>query len=203
MKDMDIVNGALVAVVTVALASAMVVAQSAPPSPATTARPINVTTVLARSLDRPLAVPGDLVAFQDVEIRAKVAGFVEAVNVDRGSTVRRGQLLARLVAPELGSQGSEAAARVQSAVSQRIEAEARLASDEASFQRLKAAATTPGVVAALCASTVAAADATVANAMNTAFTMSPSFMRSPHRRGATIRTRGGPDVVSSRKSPEG
>jgi len=147
MRDMDIVNDALVAFVTVALASATVVAQSAPPSPATTARPINVTTVLARSLDRPLAVPGDLVAFQDVEIRAKVAGFVEAVNVDRGSTVRRGQLLARLVAPELGSQGSEAAARVQSAVSQRIEAEARLASDEASFQPLKAAATTPGVVA--------------------------------------------------------
>src|SRR5215217_1340313 len=135
------------ALVTVASTAATVLAQGAAKAPAADARPVNVTTVVARSLDRPLAVPGDLVAFQDVEIRAKVACFVDAVNVDRGSTVRRGQLLARLVAPELGSQGSEAAARVQSAVSQRIEAEARLASDEASFQRLKAAATTPGVVA--------------------------------------------------------
>jgi RND family efflux transporter MFP subunit len=144
---MDMVNDALVAFVTVVLAPATVVAQSAAPTPATPARPVNVTMVMARSLDRPLAVPGDLVAYQDVEIRAKVPGFVEVVNVDRGSTVRRGQLLARLVAPELGSQRSEAAARVQSAVSQRIEAEAKLASDEATFQRLKTAAATPGVVA--------------------------------------------------------
>src|SRR5215217_5061565 len=135
------------ALVTVASTAATVLAQGAAKAPAADARPVNVTTVVARSLDRPLAVPGDLVAYQDVEIRAKVAGFVEEVNVDRGSRVRRGQLLARLVAPELGSQRSEAAARVQSAVSQRIEAEARLASDEASFQRLQAAATTPGVVA--------------------------------------------------------
>ncbi|HKH72148.1 MAG TPA: efflux RND transporter periplasmic adaptor subunit [Vicinamibacterales bacterium] len=135
------------AFVAAASSAATILAQGGATTPAANARPVNVTTVVARSLDRPLAVPGDLVAYQDVEIRAKVPGFVEVVNVDRGSTVRRGQLLARLVAPELGSQRSEAAARVQSAVSQRIEAEAKLASDEATFQRLKTAAATPGVVA--------------------------------------------------------
>ena len=109
--------------------------------------PVIVTKVVARSLDRPLQLPGDLIAFQDVEIRAKVAGFVDAVSVDRGSMVRRGQLLVRIVAPELVAQGTEANARIQSARSARVEAEAKLASDEATFQRLKTASATPGVVA--------------------------------------------------------
>jgi RND family efflux transporter MFP subunit len=138
---------AFVVVLLVAAVAPNVIAQRGGTTPPAEARTVNVTAVVARSLDRPLAVPGNLIAYQDVEIRAKVAGFVEAVSVDRGSMVRRGQLLARVVAPELGSQRLEANARIQSASSQRIEAEAKLASDEATFQRLKAAAATPGVVA--------------------------------------------------------
>ena len=108
---------------------------------------VAVTTVSSQVLDRPMMLPGDLSAFQDVEIRARVAGFVEAINVDRGSTVKKGQLLARLAAPELTAQRVESEAKVQSALSQRIEAEARLAADEAKYQHLKTAAATPGVVA--------------------------------------------------------
>ena len=106
-----------------------------------------VTTVIAKVLDRPLALPGNLVAYQDVELRSKVSGFVDAVPVDRGSRVRRGELLVRIVAPEIASQRAEADARIQSARAQRIEAEAKLASDQATFDRLKAASATPGVVA--------------------------------------------------------
>jgi membrane fusion protein, multidrug efflux system len=118
-----------------------------PAAESATAPTLTVTMVVARSLDRPLSVPGDLIAFQDVEIRSRVAGFVDAVNVDRGSMVRRGELLVRIVAPELVAQKAEAEARVQGARAGRIEAEAKLASDEATFQRLKTAAATPGVVA--------------------------------------------------------
>jgi membrane fusion protein, multidrug efflux system len=125
--------------------AAPVAQRNAGAAPAT--RTVVVTNVTARGLDRPLAVPGDLVAYQDVELRSKIPGFVEAVNVDLGSRVRRGELLVRLVAPEIASQRAEANARIQSARSQRLEAEARLASAEATFQRLKAAAATPGVVA--------------------------------------------------------
>jgi RND family efflux transporter MFP subunit len=123
----------------------------APPQPAaagdSTHPTVNVTSVVARSLDRPLALPGDLIAYQDVEIRAKVSGFVDSISVDRGSSVRRGQVMALLVAPELAAQRAEAEARIQSARSQRLEAEAKLAADDATFQRLKTAAATPGVVA--------------------------------------------------------
>jgi len=108
---------------------------------------VNVTTVSSQMLDRPMTLPGDLSAFQDVEIRARVAGFVATIGVDRGSTVRKGQLLARLAAPELTAQRVESEAKVQGAASQRIEAEAKLAAADATYQRLKTAAATPGVVA--------------------------------------------------------
>ncbi|MBO0857245.1 MAG: efflux RND transporter periplasmic adaptor subunit [Chloracidobacterium sp.] len=112
-------------------------------------------------INRQFRLPGELQPFEDVAIYAKVPGFVEAINVDRGSIVRSGQLLARLRAPELDaqrgeaearsraaqSQRVEAAARVNSARAQLLEAEAKLAAEEATYQRLKSASATPGVVA--------------------------------------------------------
>ena len=117
--------------------------QAPTPPPATVA----VVSVISQSLERPVLLPGDVLAFQDVEIRPRVAGFLDAVNVDRGSVVKKGQLLARIVAPELAAQRGEAESKIQSAQSQRIEAEAKLASDEGTYQRLKKASETPGVVA--------------------------------------------------------
>src|SRR5262245_44948111 len=60
-----------------------------------------VTTVESRVLNRQVRLPGELQAYQDTAIYAKAPGFVEVINVDRGSVVKRGQLLARLRAPEL------------------------------------------------------------------------------------------------------
>ncbi len=128
---------------------------------APTVTTVNVTTVESHELNRQLRLPGELQPFQDVAVYAKVQGFVETINVDRGSAVRRGQLLARLRAPELDtqrreaearasamqSQKVEAEARVASIRAQRVEAEARLAADEATYKRLKSASATPGVVA--------------------------------------------------------
>jgi membrane fusion protein, multidrug efflux system len=131
-------------------------------SPASAQLPtVNVTEVVSLELNRQLKLPGELQPFQDVAIYAKVPGFVEAINVDRGSIVRSGELLARLRAPELDtqrgeaearsraaqSQRIEAAARAGSARAQRLEAEAKLAGEEATYQRLKAASATPGAVA--------------------------------------------------------
>lgn len=108
---------------------------------------VTVVRVVSQTLNRQVSLPGDLAAFQDVELRAKVSGFIESIAVDRGSIVKKGVALAQMVAPELVAQRSEADAKVQSAQSQRLEAEAKLASDDATYQRLKTAAATPGVVA--------------------------------------------------------
>jgi len=72
---------------------------------------------------------------------------VERVMVDRGSEVKKGELLATLDVPELKAQHAEAEAKVQSAEAQRAEAEAKLVSDQTTYEHLKAASATPGAVA--------------------------------------------------------
>lgn len=128
---------------------AQTASQEATPTTSTPAGPlaVPVTRVLSQALERTLTLPGDLIAFQDVAIHAKVEGFVERMDVDRGSVVRRGALLARIVAPELKAQIQEAEAKVQSADAQRLEAQAALTSERSTFDRLKRASATPGVVA--------------------------------------------------------
>src|SRR5262249_20956689 len=77
----------------------------------------------------------------------KVTGFVKQVNVDRGSVVKEGQLLATLEAPEMEAQIVEAQSKAQALELQRAEAEAKLAAAQSTYDRLKAASATPGVVA--------------------------------------------------------
>ena len=71
---------------------------AASPAPAQTPT-VSVTEVVSMEMNRQLRLPGELQPFEDVAIYAKVPGFVEAINVDRGSVVKSGQLLARLRAP--------------------------------------------------------------------------------------------------------
>lgn len=108
---------------------------------------VELTEVISRALEKSTVIPGELKPFQVVAIHAKVMGFVEAVPVDRGSRVRKGQLLAVMAAPELEAQRAEAEARIAAVEAQRIEAEAKLAGVESTFERLTEAAKTPGVVA--------------------------------------------------------
>ena len=56
---------------------------------------------------------GELVAFRDVDIYAKVSGFIKSLNVDVGSEVKQGQLLALAEAPELSAQLSSAESRLK------------------------------------------------------------------------------------------
>jgi RND family efflux transporter MFP subunit len=119
----------------------------AAPATATGPAVIDVVRVVEQSLDVPLSLPGELTAFQSVAMFPRVTGFVKAVNVDRGSKVRAGQLLASLEAPELVAQRSEAQSKLQAAKSQLSVARAKADADKGTFARLKAASATPGVVA--------------------------------------------------------
>ena len=62
--------------------------------PADGARPVTVVPVVEQTLARDLRLPGELRPYQDVEVHARVEGFVESINVDMGSRVRRGQVMA-------------------------------------------------------------------------------------------------------------
>ena len=108
---------------------------------------IDVVKVTSRKLSITVRLPGELQPYEVVSVYPKVAAFVGSISVDRGSAVKSGQVMARLVAPELAAQRAEAQSKLQGAEAQRAEAEAKLASDEGTYQRLKAASNTPGVVA--------------------------------------------------------
>ena len=117
----------------------------APPRNAPTT--VATVPVVSRKLETTISLPAQLVPYESVDIYPKVTGFVQTVTVDRGSHVRRGELLVRLTAPELGSQRAQAEAGARAAQSQLASAEAKLASDDGTYLHMVAAAKTPGVLA--------------------------------------------------------
>jgi membrane fusion protein, multidrug efflux system len=109
--------------------------------------PVEVVRVQAKAVERQVKLPGEFHPYLAVPIFAKVAGFVKHVDVDRGSVVKTGQLLATLEAPEMQAQLLEAQSKAQALGLQRAEAAAKLAAAQSTYDRLKAASATPGVVA--------------------------------------------------------
>jgi membrane fusion protein (multidrug efflux system) len=94
---------------------------------------VAVAKVAAQKLAKTIHLAGELSAYRNVGLYAKVQGFIEQIRVDRGSAVEQGQLLVKLTAPEIEAQCREQAAK--------------LAADELTYKRVKEAARTPGVVA--------------------------------------------------------
>jgi membrane fusion protein, multidrug efflux system len=111
------------------------------------AQGVDVVSVVSRRIERTSRLPGELLPFQQVAIRARVNGLVESVRVDRGSAVRKGEVLLVLSAPEMVAQLAEAQARVGVVESQKAEAAAKLGAAESTLSKLNAASATPGAVA--------------------------------------------------------
>lgn len=111
------------------------------------AQATELVPVVARSVSKTIELPGEFQPFLSVSLHGKVRGYVERVLVDRGSFVRKGQLLAELSAPEVKAQITEAESKVQAAESDRLQAEAQLAAAQSTADRLKKASETPGAIA--------------------------------------------------------
>ena len=109
--------------------------------------PVEVVRVVSKAVDRQVKLPGEFQPYLAVPIFAKVTGFLRQVSVDRGSRVSQGQLLLTLEAPEMQSQVLEAQSKAQALDLQRAEAAAKLAGAQSTYDHLKAASATPGVVA--------------------------------------------------------
>lgn len=123
--------------------------EPATPSSAGTSSPlvVDVVHVVERPLDVQLSLPGELTAFQSVAVLPRVSGFVKTIAVDRGAAVRAGDVLATIDAPELVAQRAEAQSRLEAAGAQLAAAQARADADRGTFERLRAASATSGVVA--------------------------------------------------------
>lgn len=89
-----------------------------------------------------IVLPGELMAYEQVNIYPKIKGFVKKIYVDRGTIVSKGQLLAQLEAPEFGEQY---AARKSSSGT----AYQKYLFSKQSYNRLKEASKKNGAVASI------------------------------------------------------
>lgn len=90
-------------------------------------------------LSSTIAVPGELLPYQQVDLYAKVNSYVKTLLVDIGSEVHQGQLLVTLEAPEINSQLTEAQSRIK-------QQEAVYFASKATYDRLYNTSKTPGTV---------------------------------------------------------
>ena len=75
--------------------------------------PAAVVRVRRGPIENGMVLAGNFKAFQDVDVHAKVAGYIRTIYVDVGDHVKEGQVLAVLEVPELAAElaGSDAAVR--------------------------------------------------------------------------------------------
>src|SRR5580704_6292918 len=117
-----------------------------PTVPTATARPAN--------LSNELVLTAEFTPYQDVDVMAKVAGYVKNIRVDIGDHVREGDLLATLEVPELQDEKAKATAGLAAAEANIITARGAMKRAEASaniahlsFQRIQdVAIKQPGLV---------------------------------------------------------
>lgn len=98
-----------------------------------------LAAVAQRSIGSYVQLPGELAPFELVDIFPKVNGYIKNLYVDRGSVVKKGQLLMTLEAPEINQQ-------VQTAKSNVAKANELYLISKDKYERLLQTSKTPGSV---------------------------------------------------------
>jgi len=116
--------------------------RSSPPVPTAL-----VTPVTRGHLASTLTVAGQFQPYQEVELHAKVSGYIRRINVDIGDHVHSGEVIATLEVPELNAQvsASEAAIRHSQAEIERAQNQVELT--EANYAAIHSASTRLAAVA--------------------------------------------------------
>jgi RND family efflux transporter MFP subunit len=109
--------------------------------------PAAVARVQRHNLGNTLTIAGEFKPFQDVDVHAKVAGYIKKIYVDVGAHVKEGQVLAVLEIPELAAElsGADAAVRrskeeIRRADGDLARAQSAHAAAHSAYARLKQAA---------------------------------------------------------------
>jgi RND family efflux transporter MFP subunit len=116
---------------------------------------VGVTKVDRRVLGRTLTLSSELVPFQEIDVYAKESGYVQKLNVDYGTRVNAGDVMAVLEIPELELQLQQDDAAIKSAADQVTHAQHEVTRAEAQhkvlrlqYERLSGVAKSkPGLVA--------------------------------------------------------
>lgn len=101
----------------------------------------SVARVVRENLSSTLTVAGQFQPYQEVDLHAKVSGYIRHINVDIGDRVRIGQVIATLEIPELSAQLVGAQAQVRHSQSEIARAQSEVAGAESNHAALHAAYT--------------------------------------------------------------
>jgi RND family efflux transporter MFP subunit len=97
---------------------------------------VGVAKVVKKTLSRQITLSSELVPFQEIDVYAKESGYVQKLDVDYGSHVKQGQVVATLEIPELLAQLNEDRAEITNANNQINRAANELKRDEAKYNAL-------------------------------------------------------------------
>jgi RND family efflux transporter MFP subunit len=100
-----------------------------------------VVQVRRAPLSNTLSIAGEFLPYQEVELHAKVAGYIRNINVDIGDRVHTGQVLAVLEIPELSAELEGASAGARHSQEEITHAQNEVSRAEADYAALHAAAT--------------------------------------------------------------
>jgi membrane fusion protein (multidrug efflux system) len=100
---------------------------------------IELAPVIKGKLSTVITIPGELLPYQQVDLYAKINSYVKKLNVDIGSVVHKGELLATLEAPEINSQLLVAQSKIK-------QQQAVYYASKATYDRLLNTSKTPGTI---------------------------------------------------------
>ena len=101
----------------------------------------SVAPVMRGDLSSTLAVAGEFQPYQEVDLHAKVSGYIRHINVDIGDRIKKGEVLAVLEVPELDAQFAASKAQVQHSQSEIARAKSEVAYAQADYVAVHAAYT--------------------------------------------------------------
>jgi multidrug efflux pump subunit AcrA (membrane-fusion protein) len=97
---------------------------------------VEVQVVHGASAERELTLPGTVTPLKSAHIYAQASGFLKARYVDLGDTVRKGQLLGLISAPDLDTMVSQQTAILQQSKDGVVTAQAALRLQQATYDRV-------------------------------------------------------------------
>jgi RND family efflux transporter MFP subunit len=129
-----------------ALSSFLLGNKEKPPAAAPTPTAL-VALVTRDNLASALTVAGQFQPYQEVELHAKVSGYIRRINVDIGDHVHSGEVIATLEVPELKAQVAASQATIRHSQSEIESAQSQVALTEANYAAVHAAYTRLAAVA--------------------------------------------------------
>ena len=99
----------------------------------------SIAPVMRGNLSSTLTVAGEFQPYQEVDLHAKVSGYIRRINVDIGDRIKKGEVLAVLEVPELNAQVAASKAQIQHSESEVARAKSEVTYAQADYVAVHAA----------------------------------------------------------------